>query len=237
MVLAADVHDDAGGERFVLAGAVTGDVECVGNLGVGVVVEEPVKRFDGVGAGLAGLPGCGWYGDDDALGLAAAEPDVQVDAVGLVQGDVVDEEADHAFAVALVGVWVGPEGGEIYCQGPDSVLQFVGEGGCGGGAGAFVVLVRGLQGAERVVPVGFEAVGDEPIIGVDGQVAAPCQVRAVAGAFDVPAAQRVGLGGAGVQFGLHGQGDLERVWGEGVEQQAGDGGVDGAAGDGLAALC
>ena len=104
MVLAADVHDDAGGERFVLAGAVTGDVERVGGLGVGVGVEEPVELGDGVGAGLAGLPGCGWDRDGEAVGLSAAEADVQVDAVGLVQGDVVDEQADHAFAVPLLGV-------------------------------------------------------------------------------------------------------------------------------------
>ena len=84
--------------------------------------------------------------DDEALGLSAAEADVQVDAIGLVQGNVVDEEADHAFAVALGGVWVGPECREICCQRMDSVLQLVGEGGCGGGAGAFIVLARGLQG-------------------------------------------------------------------------------------------
>ena len=89
----------------------------------------------------------GGIGDDEAVGLSAAEADVQVDAVGLVQGDVVDEQADHAFAVALRGVGVGPEGGEICCQGTDSVLQLVGEGGRGGGAGALVVLARGLQGA------------------------------------------------------------------------------------------
>jgi len=91
MVLAANVHDDAGGERFVLAGAVTGEVECVGGLGVGVGVKEPIELGDGVLAGLAGLPGCGWDRDDEAVGLSAAEADVQVDAVGLVQGDVVDQ--------------------------------------------------------------------------------------------------------------------------------------------------
>src|SRR5882757_11246351 len=107
MVLAANVHDDACGERFVLAGAVTGGVECVGGLGVSVGVEEPMELGEGVGAGLAGLPGCGWDRDAEAVGLSAAEADVQVDAIGLVQGDVVDQEADHAFAVALVGMWVG----------------------------------------------------------------------------------------------------------------------------------
>ena len=116
MVLVADVNDDAGGERFVLAGAVTGGVERFGGLGVGVGVEEPVERGEGVGAGLAGLPGCGRDRDGEAAGLAAAQAHVQVDAVGLVQGDVVDQETDHAFAVALRGVRVGPEGGEICCQ-------------------------------------------------------------------------------------------------------------------------
>jgi hypothetical protein len=42
------------------------------------------------------------------VGLSAAEADVQVDAIGLVQGDVVDEQADHAFAVALLGMGVRP---------------------------------------------------------------------------------------------------------------------------------
>ena len=125
MILAADVHDDAGGERLVLAGTVTGGVEGLCGLGVGVSVEEPMELGDGVGAGLAGLPGCGRDRDDEAVGLTAAEADVQVDAVGLVQGDVVDEEADHAFAVPLRGVRVGPEGGEICCQGTDSVLELV----------------------------------------------------------------------------------------------------------------
>jgi hypothetical protein len=102
---------------------------------------------DGVGAGLAGLPGCGWDRHGEAVGLSAAQAHVQVDAIGLVQGDVVDQQADHAFAVALLGMWVGPECGEICCQRTDSVLEFVGEGGCGGGAGAVVVLACGLQGS------------------------------------------------------------------------------------------
>ena len=91
-------------------------VERFGGLGVGVGVEEPVERCDGVGAGLAGLPGCGRYRDGEAAGLSAAQAHVQVDAIGLVQGDVVDEQTDHAFTVPLRGVRVGPEGGEICCQ-------------------------------------------------------------------------------------------------------------------------
>ena len=69
---------------------MTVGVERVGGLGVGVGVEVPVERGEGVGVGLAELPGLGRNRDSEAGGLPAAEPDVQVDAVGLVQRDVVD---------------------------------------------------------------------------------------------------------------------------------------------------
>ena len=53
-----------------------------------------------------------------------------------------------------------------------------------------------VEGAQGGVPVGFEGVGDEPVGGVDGEVAAAGQVGVVAGALDVGGAQRVGFGGA-----------------------------------------
>src|SRR5258705_9655672 len=116
MILAADVDDDACGEWFVLAGAVSGGVERFGGLGVGVGIEEPVEGCDGVGAGLAGLPRCRWYRDGEAAGLSAAQTPGQGDAIGLLQGDVVDKQTNHSFAVPLRGVRVGPEGGENCCQ-------------------------------------------------------------------------------------------------------------------------
>ena len=99
LVATARFEHDASGERLALAEAVTGGVERLGGLGVGAGGEEPVERGQGVGVGLADLPRIRRDRDGETGGLSAAEPDVQVDAVGLVQGDVVDEEADHAFAV------------------------------------------------------------------------------------------------------------------------------------------
>jgi hypothetical protein len=99
VVAAACVQHDAGGKRLALAGAVTGVVKRLGGLGVGVGVEEPVEGGEGVGVGLAALPSFRRDRDNVAGGLSAVEADVQVDAVGLVQGDVVDQKADHAFAV------------------------------------------------------------------------------------------------------------------------------------------
>ena len=58
--------------------------------------------------------------------------------------------------------------------------------GDGGGLGGSAVVFAGVgQGAQRGVPVGFQGVGDEPVGGVDGQVAAAGGVGGVLGALHV----------------------------------------------------
>ena len=55
VVAAARFEHDAGGEGLALAGAVAGGVGCVGGLGVGVGIEEPVERGEGVGVVFGGI--------------------------------------------------------------------------------------------------------------------------------------------------------------------------------------
>ena len=88
-----------------------------------------------------------------------------------------------------------------------------------------------VQGAQGGVPVGFEGAGDEPVGGVDGQVAAAGQVGVVAGALDVGGAQRVGFGGSLLEFGGDLEGGLDGQRGEGVDQQLADVLVEGVPGD------
>jgi hypothetical protein len=85
----------------------------------------------------------------------------------------------------------------------------------GGGGRLLVVVLGGLDGAQRVVPVGLERVGNEPIVGVDGEVAAARELGALARAVDLRAAQLVGFVGALLEFGLDGERDVEREWGDG----------------------
>ena len=96
----------------------------------------------------------------------------------------------------------------------------------------FVVGGLGVaQGAQRGVPVGFEGAGDEPVGGVDGEVAAAGQVGVVAGAFDVGGAQRVGVGGSVPEFGGDLEGGLDGERGEGGDEQLADVLVEGVPGD------
>lgn len=73
---------------------------------------------------------------------------------------------------------------EVGGQGPDLGLLFVTESMVGDG-GAVVGVLRVAQGPKRVVPVGFEAVSDEPVVGIDRQVAPSGGLGTVAGPFDV----------------------------------------------------
>jgi len=76
--------------------------------------------------------------------------------------------------------------------------------------------------AQRVVPVGLERVGDEPVFRVDGEISAAGELGALTGTLDVAASELVGLVGACFELGLDGERDLEREWGDGLEQQLGD---------------
>ena len=71
---------------------MTCGVESVGNLAVGVLVQELVEQGHGRRRGLPFLPGGRWDGNGQAGGLTPAESDVQVDhRRRLVECDVVDE--------------------------------------------------------------------------------------------------------------------------------------------------
>src|SRR5688500_14850332 len=95
------MQNELGRERLAVAGEMAGGVEGIGDLGVSVVVEKPVELGEGGGVGLIELPSPGRDRRGEARRLAAFEPDVKVDHVGLVEGDVLDEETDHALALSL----------------------------------------------------------------------------------------------------------------------------------------
>ena len=139
--------------------------------------------------------------------LAAGQADVGGDGVaGAGHGDVGEQQPGDALAFPGWGGGVVPDAGQVGDQLPDPGLLFLGElpglllaGFVVGGLGV-------VEGAQGGVPVGFEGFGDEPVGGVDGEVAALGEVGVVAGALDVRGAQGVGFGGAVLELGGDGQG-------------------------------
>jgi hypothetical protein len=177
------------------------------------------------------LPGAERDRGGEADRLAAAEADVHVDLVGAVQGDVIDQQPRDALALARRGGGVGPELGEVGGERADARLVLVGERGVRGGAGALVVVLGALGGAQRVVVVGFESVGDEPVGGIDGEVAAAGELGVLLGAVDVAVSELVGFVGARLELGLDGERDVERERRDGVQEQLADRLVDRRSGE------
>ena len=134
----------------------------------------------------------------------AGQADVRGDGVaGPGDGDVGEQQPGDALAFAGRGGGVVPDRGQVGDQLADPGLLGVGELPGVVLAGLLAGVLGLAEGAQGGVPVGFEGVGDEPVGGVDGEVAAAGQVGVVAGALDVGGAQRVGFGrrGAGVRPG------------------------------------
>src|SRR5260370_62771 len=136
-------------------------------------------------------------------------------------------------ALARGGAGVVPQGGQVLGERADLVALLLAGGG-GGGGGLAVVVAGGGQGAQGGVPAGFQGVGDEPVGGVDGEVAVPGGAGGLFGALDVGAAELVCAFGLGGQLVADGEGDLDGRRGECGQDQVADGGVDDVAGQVLA---
>ena len=101
---------------------------------------------------------------------------MNVDHACLGESDVLDEEADHSLAFALRSGRVRPQHGEVGRKLANASLVFFTESASCCSACSFVIVLRALELAQRVVPVGFEGVGHEPVVRIDRQVATPCQL-------------------------------------------------------------
>ena len=177
----------------------------------------------------------GGTGSGEGVVLAGGQADVRGDGVaGPGDGDVGEQQPGDALAFAGGGGGVVPDRGQVGDQLADPGFLGVGELPGVVLAGLLAGVLGLAQGAQRGVPVGFEGVGDEPVGGVDGEVAAAGQVGVVAGALDVRGAQRVGLVGAVLELGGDGEGGFDGQRGEGVDEQLPDPLVEAGAGDGLA---
>ena len=184
------------------------------------MVQQPVDLGDGGGGGLPEFPGRFGHWQGEGAGLAAGQAGVRGDGVaGPGDGDVGEQQPGDALAFSHRGGGVVPDAGQVGDQLGDPVLLGRGESSGVLLAGLVVGGLRVVERAEGGVPVGFEGAGDEPVGGVDGQVAAAGQVGVVAGALDVGGAQRVGVGGALPEFGGDLEGGLGGQRGERVDQQ------------------
>ena len=235
--------DPTGGERQSAGGAAVLPVEDVRDHRVGVVDGEAADQVDGV---LVGAQPVGWFAFDRHDSSVIAPPfqrsSSSACAVGVVavhaDVDFVEQAAQQVFAVLVGGGRRRPHGGEVVPERQDHRFLLWGQ---GFRSGRFAAGEFGLGVGERcsaVVPFGFQAAGDQAVVGVDRAVAAFGPAGLVAGLLDLSAPLRergvvavlevLGGGQAGLQRGGL-QRRQERLGDRGVDRLPADAQVAGAA--------
>jgi len=191
---ADDVVDDEPVEGLAGAADHALLVEDAGDLACGVPVEQFVDGGEDLGGGSPLVPDEQGRRDGEGAVLAAGQADMRGDGVADPgDGDVGEQQPGDALAFPLGGGGVVPDGGQVGSELADAGLLRVGELAGVLAAGLVAGLLRVAERSQGGVPVGFEGGGDQPVVGVDGQVAAAGQVSVILGALDVGGAQCVGF--------------------------------------------
>jgi hypothetical protein len=165
-------------------------VEVVGDLGIGVLVEEGIDLLAHVLVRDAPLLGGERARDRQRRRSAAAEADADGHLVLLEERDVFDEQGEHPLALAVRGLRVAPDGRDIGGEREDARAFVLVDDETIAGALALVLLLRLGQRPQPRVPVGFEGVGDEAVGRIDLEVAIAGMVGVVLRAFDVAVRRR-----------------------------------------------
>ncbi len=182
LVLVDEVSNSQGCETGVVATAASSLarpilllIEQLCDLGIDVVVEEFIDQFDGAGLRLNLLGGGFWARDGERLDLAAFVPHMKLSGSFLCQleeSDVLDDVGKQSLAFAVWGIWVRPDFAEIHRHCDQSLADSFIEDGWIVLPGTLTIIAGPGQNAKLLVPLAFEGICDETIIGVNQHEAA-----------------------------------------------------------------
>src|SRR5581483_922671 len=103
------------------------------------------------------------------FGRAATEAHVEADLVALSDRNVLDQQPDHAFALAVRRPRIIPQPWKVGCQGEDLLSLRWADPALVGLALPLVILLRFRQGPQLYIPFCFQRRSYESIVGVDAK--------------------------------------------------------------------
>lgn len=166
----------------------------------GVIVEQVVDLPKDFGFRSVSIAGVKRGREVEGSRGSALEAHVNDDLVTFHQRDIVDQQADHAFALLVRRVRVAPEGRKVRRQSEHPLPRLLIE--------QLTVVLRLLRvlflgGRERpqlVVPFGFEDVRDEAMVRIDFHVPSAGRVGFILNALQVLLPQSIDVGETLFQF-------------------------------------
>ena len=201
-------------------------VERLGNLSIGLFGGEHADLFDKRGRSTTQVRRRERQWTLDLTRRAAAPADGDLDYVVADQGDILDEQPQHPLAVARRCARIIPDTRQVGDQRGHPFLH-LGSDRRGLGFACTRIRVFGFgQPLERLVPVAFQVVGDEPILGPHEQELPLRQLGVFAKPRDLRSFGAIDLGGPGPQLVEHLDGHIDRCRGDGLEHEPADRMVD-----------
>jgi hypothetical protein len=205
----ADVPHDQAGERLAGARAQAAAIERVGDLSIGLLGRKGADLLDDV---RGRPPQIGSPSRERAFERSRGAPfpaDVEVDGAITVQRDVLDEQAQHALALARRRPWIVPHPRQVRDQRLNLLAILGPQLGAVRLGGACVVLLQRRDPRELLIPLLFEGIGDQPVLGTDEHELALRELRLLPRALDLGPAEPIDLGLALAQFVEDLQGHIE----------------------------
>ena len=165
VVRPAQGADACGGKGQTASGPQPPRVERLGNLSIGLFGGEHADLFDKRGRSTTQVRRRERQWTLDLTRRAAAPADGDLDYVVADQGDILDEQPQHPLAVSRRRARIIPDTWQVGDQRGHPFLH-LGSDRRGLGFACTRIRVFGFgQPLERLVPVAFQVVGDEPILG------------------------------------------------------------------------
>lgn len=159
--------DDPRAERLIARGAPTLLIEFGGDLCVATVLDQTIDLGDDFRLGLTHLASVERHGHDQNFRSPSLEAHLGGDRGPIsVQGDILNDQAGHAFAITDAGGGIFPEPRKILRERQNLAFLFRGD----DLLRVLVVLFTSLAGLlhlpEFFVPERLEGVGHQAVIGI-----------------------------------------------------------------------
>jgi transposase len=223
-------------ERVALPCAPFIPVENLSDLSIAVMIEKTVHLSNELRLELADLSDRQRPLEVQSARGTARQPHVSGDLLRLDQCHVVDEQANDALALADVDTRILPEPRQLLGKVENASASLRTESFGLLFAAALVLFRRIGVPAQFVVPIRFERICDEAVIGIDLHVSPPRKLGLVAHSFDMLAPRGICLASPRLKLALDFQSDSQRHRRCHLDHQRGNRRIDDLAGHRLAGL-
>lgn len=188
------------GVGLVAAGRTAGPncllVEDLGDLGIDVIIEEPVDQFDHRLQGLDQLRG--GLGVLGRQGLRPASLEADMDPCRsldreLHERDILDDVGEQPLALTVREARIGPKRCEVRGHGDEPITDRAVESELVFLPSTLPFLLGVGQCSQLVVPFALERIGDEAVGRIDEHEASLCEIGVDLGALDGATAEPIRL--------------------------------------------